>query len=138
MAQDNSTKFVVGLVIILAVVGVIFLLRGGGYHYKTAAEEKPYGWSGECCTCTRQTLNIKGAVIAGSTEVLFRNEHVEDCAASCAEAHDYTRNHAARYAVGSFVSNDAECRTSLPASRPYAGGGGFYDQPTSDAYYVTS
>jgi len=138
MAQDNSTKMVIGIVILLAVVGVIFLLRGGGYHYKTAVEEMPYGWEGECCTCSRALINVNGAIIPESTEVVFRNEHVADCASSCAEAHQYTKSGRAQYAVSSFISNDPVCRTSLPASRTYSGAGGFQNQPVQDQYYITS
>jgi hypothetical protein len=136
MAQDNSTKVALGIIVLLAIVGVVFLLRGG--EYKFAQRESPgqYGWTGECCTCSRALLNVKGAVVPSTNEVLFRNEHVADCSAACAEAHQYTKAARAQYQVTSFVSNDAECRTSLPSPRTYAGAGGFQDQPTSDAYYV--
>ena len=139
MAQDGSTKIALGVVILLALVGVVFLMRSGGfYHYKTVNEENPRGWFGECCTCTRAVLTLQGAERPETREVLFRNEHVDDCAAACAQQHAATRNPRFQYDVNSFVSNDAECRTSLPAPLTYQGAGGYDDQPTSDAYYVHS
>jgi len=136
---DSSTKAVLAIVVILAIVGVVFLVRSGGYtHYKTAEEEKPYGWEGECCTCTRAQLTLRGAVLPGTREVLFRNEHVEDCASACASYNIRTKNPRVQYDVNAFVSNDVECRTSLPMGRTYGGAGGFQDQPTSDEYYVSS
>ncbi len=140
MGQDNSTKLVIGVVILLAIIGVVFLLRSGGYVYKSASSESPgqYGWSGECCTCTRAQLTKLGSVMPATREVLFRNEHVADCTSACAEQHKYTRNPRVNYDVNAFVSNDAECRTSLPQPLAYSGAGGFNDQPTSDSYYVAS
>ncbi len=140
MAQQNSTKLLVGVIVLLAIIGVVFLIRGGGYSYKMAGRESPgqYGWSGECCTCSRLVMNLQGTIVPNGNQVLFRNEHVDNCAAACTEAHDYTKQRGVKYQVTSFVSNDAECRTSLPASRTYAGAGGFDDQPTSDKYYIAS
>lgn len=136
---DNSTKLLVGVIVLLAIVGVVFLMKSGGYHYKTEAEmESPYGWTGECCTCSRAQLTLHGAVRPESREVLFRNEHVVDCSAACADYHMRTKNPRAKYEVSSFVSNDKECRTSLPSALTYGGAGGFTDQPTSDVYYRTS
>ena len=140
MAQDNTTKLVIGIVILLAIVGIIFLIRGGGYQYKLAGRERPgqFGWTGECCTCTRAQQTLQGAVRPETREVLFRNEHVPDCVAACSQAHEYTKQPGVKYDVNAFVSNDAECRTSLPAPRTYPGAGGFSDQPIQDQYYVTS
>lgn len=140
MAQDNTTKVVISIVVILALIGVIFLLREGGFkrHYKTAAEEMPYGWEGECCTCSRALMNRYGAVIPETRELIFQDEHVPDCTAACAEAHEYTRNEQARYEVSAFISNDPVCRTELPAPRTYAGAGGFQNQPVQDKYFITS
>lgn len=139
MAQDNSTKLVIGVVILLAIIGVIFLVRGGGFA-KLAARESPgqYGWTGECCTCTRAAQTLQGAVKPATREVLFRNEHVTDCSAACLEAHEYTKQPYVKYDVNSFISNDPQCRTSLPGPRAYAGAGGFGDQPTQDKYYIAS
>jgi hypothetical protein len=136
MAQDNSMKLAVGIIVLLAIIGVVFLLRGG-YHYKTASEEQPYGWGGECCTCTRAMQTLQGAVRPETREVLFRNEHVSNCASACAEFHTATKQPGVRYDVNSFISNDPACRTTLPAGRTYAGAGGFYDQPVDDRYYIS-
>lgn len=138
MAQDNSTKLVVGLVILLAITGVIFLMRGGEYRFPGRESPAQYGWSGECCTCTRALLGVRGDILTQTREVLFRNERVPDCAAACAAYHEQTRNPRAKYSVESFISNDPECRTSLPMPRAYAGAGGFNDQPSQDRYYITS
>jgi hypothetical protein len=134
MAQDSSTKYLVGIVVLLAIIGIFFLIKGGGYHYKTATEEQPFGWSGECCTCTRAAQTLQGAVKPETREVLFRNEHVTDCATACAQIHAQTKRAGVRYDVNAFISNDPECRTSLPSPRGYAGAGGFYDQPMQDQY----
>lgn len=137
MAQDNSTKFVLGLVLLLAIIGVVFLMREGGYKY--AGREMPgQYWEGECCTCSRDTANLRGEVVGGTREVLFRNEHAADCSAACAEAHEYTKRPYTNYQVTSFVSNDPVCRTSLPSPRTYAGAGGYSDQPSQDQYYVSN
>ena len=136
MAQDRSTTVVIGVVILLAVVAVFFLIRGGDYQYKLASREQP-GYYGECCTCTRATATIKGDVRPQTREVLFRNVPVEDCASACADAHLYSKRPYVKYDVNSFVSNDAECRTSLPEPR-WNPGAGHDDQPASYSYYVAS
>ncbi len=136
---DNSTKVVVGIIVILAIVGVVFLMKDGGYSYKLATQETPgeYGWTGECCTCTRALTTLRGAVLPQTTEVLFRNAHVDDCAAACAQTHAETKATGAKYALMPIISNDAECRTSLPVPRGYPGSGGFNDQRMQDSYYVS-
>jgi hypothetical protein len=135
---DNSTKIIVGIVVILAIVGVVFLMKEGGYTYKLASSETPgqYGWTGECCTCTRAQTTLRGAVLPQTTEVLFRNAHVEDCASACAKTHAETKATGVKYALMPIISNDAECRTSLPVPRGYVGSGGYNDQRMLDNYYV--
>lgn len=135
---DNSTKVIVGIVIILAIIGVVFLLKEGG-PYKLAGRESPgqYGWTGECCTCTRAQTTLRGAIRPETTEVLFRNAHVADCNAACAQTHEETRATGVKYALLPIISNDPACRTSLPVPRAYAGAGGFEDQPIQDKYYVS-
>ncbi len=135
---DSSTKVIVGIVVILAIVGVVFLMKEGGYQYKLASREMPgqYGWTGECCTCTRAQMTLRGSVLAQTTEVLFRNAHVDDCAAACARTHAETKATGVKYSLMPIISNDAECRTSLPVPRTYAGAGGYADQPRMDSYYV--
>ena len=136
---DNSTKVVVGIIVILAIVGVVFLLKQGGI-YKLPSQESPgqYGWTGECCTCTRAQTTLRGAILPDTTEVLFRNAHVDDCAAACAQTSAETRMTGVNYALMPIISNDAECQTSLPVQRAYAGAGGFSDQPRQDITYVSS
>jgi len=136
---DNSTKLVVGIVIILAIVGVVFLMKQGGYTYKLPTRETPgeYGWTGECCTCTRALTTLRGAIRPETTEVLFRNVRVADCTAACAQAHEATKATGVKYALLPVISNDAECRTSLPVPRGYAGSGGFNDQRMQDKYYIS-
>ncbi|MEM2916304.1 MAG: hypothetical protein QXT19_03035 [Candidatus Woesearchaeota archaeon] len=135
---DNSTKLIIGIVIILAVVGIVFLLKEGG-PYKLAGQESPgqYGWTGECCTCTRAQTTLRGAVLPQTTEVLFRNARVADCVAACAQTHAETKAAGVKYALMPIISNDAECRTSLPVPRAYAGSGGFNDQRMQDKYFVS-
>lgn len=135
---DNSTKVVLGIIVILAVVGVVFLMKEGGYSYKLASRESPgqYGWTGECCTCTRAQTTLRGAILSQTTEVLFRNAHVPDCNAACAQTHAETKMTGAKYALMPIISNDAECRTSLPVPLGYSGSGGFNDQRMEDSYYV--
>lgn len=139
MAQDTSTKVVLALVIILAIVGVIFLMRGGDYSYKSASRERPgqIGYSGECCTCSRTLTTVRGAILPETREVLFRNEVVPDCSTACAEAHEYTKQGNTKYALSAVVSGADACRASLPNPRAYAGAGGFNDQPTQDKYYIS-
>lgn len=139
MAQDNSTKWLIGIVILLAIIGIFFLMRGGGYQYKGAGSESPgqFG-SGECCTCTRAEQTLQGAVRPQTREVLFRNVRVADCTSECARVHTYTKRPYVKYDVNAFVSNDAQCRESLPEPRSYAGAGGFNDQPIQDQYYIAS
>ncbi len=136
---DNSTKIIVGIVVILAIVGVVFLLKEGGYQYKLASRETPgqYGWTGECCTCTRAQMTLRGAVLPTTTQVLFRNAHVPDCVEACKQTHEETKATGVKYSLMPIISNDAECRTSLPVPRTYAGAGGYADQPRMDAYYVS-
>jgi hypothetical protein len=43
----------------------------------------------------------------------------------------------AKYAIMPIISNDAECRTSLPVPRGFVGSGGFNDQRMQDSYYVS-
>jgi hypothetical protein len=138
MAQDQSTKVLLGIVVLLAIVGVFFLMREGGYQYPGRESPGQFGWTGECCTCTRAMQTPQGAVRPETREVLFRNEHVPDCAAACTQMHEYTKQPYVKYDVNAFVSNDAQCRTSMPAPLTYAGGGGFSDQPSQDRYYITS
>ena len=138
MAQDNATKVAIGVVVLLAIIAVVFLMREGGYQMPFRESPGQYGWSGECCTCVRSTANIKGDVLAGTREVLFANEHVEDCASACAQQHEYTKRPYTKYQVTSFVSNDAECRTALPAPRTAGWAGGYPDQPIDSKYYVSS
>ncbi|MEM4247243.1 MAG: hypothetical protein QXR48_03345 [Candidatus Woesearchaeota archaeon] len=135
---DNSTKLIIGIVIILAIVGIVFLMKEGSYTYKLASRETPgaYGWTGECCTCTRAQTTLRGAVLPQTTEVLFRNAYVADCVAVCEQTHAETKAAGVKYALMSIISNDAECRTSLPVPRTYAGAGGFNDQPMQDKYYI--
>jgi hypothetical protein len=136
---DNSTKVIVGVIVILAIIGVVFLMKEGGISsYKLASRESPgqYGWTGECCTCTRAQQTLRGTVMPETREVIFRNEHVADCATACADAHARTKMARVNYDVNAFISNDPVCQTSLPVPRGYAGAGGFNDQPMQDAYYV--
>lgn len=135
---DNATKVAVGVIVILAIVGVVFLMKEGGYTYKLATRENPsqYGWTGECCTCTRAQTTLRGAVMPQTTEVLFRNAHVDDCVSACAQTHAETKSAGVKYALMPIISNDAECRTSLPVPRGFAGSGGFNDQRMQDLTYV--
>ncbi len=138
MVQDNATKLAIAVVILLAIVAGVLLVRGGQYQFPDRERPGQYGWTGECCTCSRAMMNIKGDVLAQTQEVLFRNEHVPDCAAACAQQHEYTKRSYTKYQVTSFVSNDAECRTSLPTPRTSGWAGGYPDQPVDSGYYISS
>ncbi len=138
MAQDNATKVAIAVVVLLAVVAVVFLMRGGGYQFPSRESPGQYGWSGECCTCTRAMANIKGDVMTQTREVLFSNEHVPDCNTACSEQHELTKRPYTKYQVTSFVSNDAECKTGLPTPRTSGWAGGYTDQPDDASYYYSS
>jgi len=140
MVQDNSTKIVFGIVLLIAVLGVVFAVRHG-YQYKQAHTERPGLLGGkECCSCSRAQQTLDGAVRSDTREVLFSNVIVQDCASACAQAHEFTKMPRIRYDVNSYVSDDSACKVSLPEPLAYQGAGGmggFADQPMQDQYYVS-
>ena len=140
MAHDNTTKIVIGIVLVIAVIGTILAFRSG-YSYKSANSESPGRYGSECCTCTRAEQTLDGAVKPDTREVLFRNVMVDDCTMACAQAHEYSKMARVRYDVNAFVSDDSACKLSLPESLSYEGAGGqggFADQPMQNQYYIAS
>ena len=138
MAQDNTTKIVIGIIILIAVIGVFLLFKSGAYKYP--GRESPGRYGDECCTCTRAEENLDGAVKPDTREVLFHNVMVDDCASACAETHMYTKKPHVKYDVNAFVSDDSACKLDLAEPRAYQGAGGpggFADQPMQDQYYVS-
>lgn len=140
MAQDNTTKIVIGIIVLIAVIGAILAFRNG-YNFKSANRESPGRYGSECCTCTRAEETLDGAVKPDTRETLFSNVMVNDCASACAQAHLYSKMPQVKYDVNAFVSDDSACKLALAEPRTYEGAGGvggFADQPMQNQYYVSS
>lgn len=120
MATDRQTKWVLTVIVVIALIGILFAGQQGKLGWRSPGAEYPYAYgASECCTCSRSLLGGFGGVQPGTSETLFKNVIAPDCASLCNYVHQRTRLPNFEYSLNAFVSNDPVCRLIKPAPRSY-------------------
>lgn len=119
MARDRQTTWVLVAIVVIAIIGILFAGKQGGWQFLKPVREMPYAYEGDCCTCTRTLMSGFGGVKPGTSETLFKNVVTPSCVALCTEVNRRTKYPGFEYTVSATVSNDPVCDIIKPVPLPH-------------------